>query len=158
MTITSAFVNSFKLELAALTPHAPGDVFKALLIKTVHAGTYDKNITNVGTPGTGTPSTSNVGTDAVAVSGDYNSVDGITLAGFSAVLDGDVSYITFTDPAALAGTTISADGMIIYNSTRGGRVCAVYAFASAPRISTGGPFDINLPAAAGATALIRIGA
>lgn len=157
MTITTAFVNSFKLELAAMTPHTAADVYKALLIKTGHTGVYSKSTTNVGTPGTGVPSTSNVGTDAVAASGDYASVDGITLASFAASLDGDTAIITFTDPAALNGTTISADGLVIYNSSRVGKVCGVYAFASAPRVSTGGPFDINLPAAAAATALIRIG-
>lgn len=157
MSITTAVANSFKQELAAMTPHQAGDTYKLALIKTGHTGTYGKGTTNVGTPGAGAPGAANLGTDAVAVSGDYNSVDGISLAGFAVSLDGDVAIITFTDPAALTGTTISADGCIIYNATRGNRVCGVYAFPSAPRVSTGGPFDINLPAAAAATGLLRIG-
>ena len=156
MAITTAFANSFKTELLAMTPHTAADVYKLVLIKTSHVGTYNKSTTNVGTPGTGTPSTSNLGTDAVAASGGYASVDGITLAGFAASLDGDTAILTFTDPGALAGVTASADGCIIYNSSRANRVCWVYAFAGAPIASTAGPFDVNLPAAAAATAVIRI--
>ena len=156
MAITTAFVNSFKTELLAMTPHTAADTYMLVLIKTGHAGTYNKATTNVGTPGTGTPSSSNLGTDAVAASGGYTSVNGMALAGFSASLDTDTAMLTFTDPAAWAGVTASADGCIIYNSSRAGRVCAVYAFAGAPITSTAGPFDVNLPAAAAATALIRI--
>lgn len=156
MAITNAICNSFKQELMAMTPHTAADTYKLVLIKNGHTGTYNKSTTNVGTPGTGTPSSSNLGTDAVAVSGDYNSVNGITLAGFAASLDTDTAILTFTDPSALTGTTISADGCIIYNSSRSNRAVAVYAFSGAPIVSTGGNFDINLPAAAAATGLIRI--
>ena len=156
MAITTAMCNSFKAELLAMTPHTAGDTYKLVLIKDGHVGTYGASTTNVGTPGSGTPSSSNLGTDAVAASGDYNSVDGITLSGFAASLDGSTGILTFTDPGALTGTTISADGCIIYNSTRSNRVVAVYAFAGDPIVSTSGNFDINLPAAAAATAVIRI--
>lgn len=156
MTITTAVANSFKSELLAMTPHTAADVYKLLLIKTGHAGTYNKSTTSVGTPGTGTPSTSNVGTDAVAASGGYASVDGITLAGFAASLDGDTAILTFTDPGVLSGVTASADGCVIYNSSRSNKVCGVYAFAAAPVASTAGSFDVNLPAAAAATAVLRI--
>lgn len=156
MTITTAMADSFKAELAAMTPHTPADVYRYVLIKTGHTGVYSRLTTNVGTPGTGAPSTSNLGTDAVPVSGGYNSVDGIALAGFAASLNGGEGIITFTDPSPLAGTTISADGCIIYNSSRGNRVCGVYAFANAPVISTGGPFDAGLPVAAAGTAVLRI--
>ena len=156
MSITTALATSFKRELLEMTPHTAADVYKLLLIKTGHTGTYSAATTNVGTPGTGTPSSSNVGTDAVAASGGYASVDGITLASFAVSVDGTTAVLTFADPAALASTTISADGCVIYNSTRGGRVVGVYAFTDAPRISTGGSFDINLPAATAAAGLVRI--
>lgn len=156
MTITSAFATSFKRELLEMTPHTAADTYKLLLIKTGHTGTYNAATTNVGTPGTGTPSSSNVGTDAVAASGGYASVDGITLAGLAVSVDGTTAVATFTDPAALSATTISADGCVIYNATRGGRVLGVFAFADAPRVSSGGSFDINLPAATAAAGLIRI--
>lgn len=156
MAITTAMADSFKAELIAMTPHTAIDAYKYVLIKTGHTGTYSRLTTNVGTPGTGAPSTSNLGTDAVAVSGDYNSVNGIALAGFAASLNGGEGILTFTDPAALTGTTISADGAIIYNSTQGNRVCGVFAFAGAPIVSTAGPFDVNLPVAAATTAVLRI--
>lgn len=146
--------NSFKTELLAMTPHTAADVYKLVLIKAGHTGTYGKATTNVGTPGTGTPSTSNLGTDAVAASGGYT-VDGITLAGFTVSLDTDTAILTFTDPSALTSVTASADGAIIYNSSRSNRAAAVFAFGSTVT-STAGSFDVNLPAAAAATALIRI--
>ena len=156
MAITTAFCNSFKTELLAMTPHTAADTFKLVLIKAGHAGTYGAGTTNVGTPGTGSPTTSNLGTDAQATSGTYSSVDGVTLASFAASLDGSTAILTFTDPSAFTGATLSADGCIIYNSSRSNRACAVYAFAGAPVSSSAGSFDVNLPAAAAATALICI--
>lgn len=156
MAITSAFCTSFKEELLAMTPHTASDTYRLVLIRNGHTGTYGAATTNVGTPGTGAPSSSNLGTDAVSVSGDYNSVNGITLAGFSVTLDGTTAILSFTDPAPLTGTTISADGCIIYNSTRSNRALAVYAFPSAPRVSTGGDFDIQFPAVSALLGLIRI--
>lgn len=155
MSITTAFCNSFKAELLAMSPHTAADAYKLVLIKAGHAGTYGANTTGVGTPGTGTPSASNLGTDAVAVSGDYASVNGIALAGFAASLDASTGILTFTDPGALTGTTISADGCIIYNSSRSNRALAVFSFGGTIT-STSGNFDINLPVAAAATAVIRI--
>jgi hypothetical protein len=156
MAITTAFCNSFKQELLAMSPHTAADTYTILLIKAGHTGTYGAGTTNVGTPGTGTPRTSNVGTDAVAASGCYNSVNGVALAGFAASLDTSTGILTFTDPAAWAGATISADGCIIYNASRGGRTLAVYSFGGTVT-STAGNFDVNLPSAVAATALIRIG-
>lgn len=154
MAITTAFCNSFKQELLAMSPHTAADTYKLVLIKAGHTGTYGKATTAVGTPGTGSPSASNVGTDAVAASGDYP-LAGISLAGFTVALDGDTATLTFTDPGALANVTASAEGAIIYNSSRSNKACAVLAFGSTIT-STNGPFDISLPAAAAATALIRI--
>lgn len=155
MAVTTAFCNSFKSELLAMTPHTAADSYFVVLIRGGHSGTYGAATTNVGTPGSGAPSTSNLGTDAVTASGGYSSVNGMVLAGFAASLDGSTGILTFTDPAAWTGTTISADGAIIYNSTRSNRAVAVYSFGSTVT-STAGDFNLNLPAAAAATALIRI--
>ena len=46
-----------------------GDIFVILLIKVSPARTFDGTQTTVGTPGSGTPSTSNVGTDETSGSG-----------------------------------------------------------------------------------------
>lgn len=155
MAITTAMCNSFKQELLAMTPHTAADTYKLVLIKSGHAGTYGASTTNVGTPGSGSPSTSNLGTDAVATSGTYSSVDGVTLAGFAASLDTSTGILTFTDPSAFTSATISADGCVIYNSSRSNRAVAVFSFG-ATISSTAGSFDVNLPAAAAATGLIRI--
>ena len=138
-----------------MTPHTAADTFKLVLIKGGHAGTYGAATTNVGTPGASAPSTSNLGTDAVPTSGTYSSVDGVTLAGFAVSLDGTTAILTFTDPAAFTSATISADGAILYNSSRSNRAVAVFSFGSTVS-STSGSFDVNLPAVGAATGLIRI--
>lgn len=155
MAITTAMCNTFKSELLAMTPHTAADAYMIVLIKGGHAGTYGAGTTAVGTPGTGAPTTSNLGTDAVPASGGYSSVNGMALAGFAASLDTSTGILTFTDPAAWATATISADGCIIYNSSRSNKAVAVYSFGSTIT-STAGNFDVNLPVAAAATALIRI--
>lgn len=155
MAITSAMCNSFKQELLGMATHVNTDVFKIVLIASTHSGTYSKATTAVGTPGSGAPSTSNLGTDAVPVSGDYNSVNGMTLATLAASLDTDTGVLTFADPAAWTGTTISAAGAIIYNSTKSNKAVAVFSFGGNV-ISSGGNFDLNLPAASAAAGLIRI--
>jgi hypothetical protein len=155
-TITTALCNSYKQEILSGGIHASGDVYKYVLIATAGTGTYGASTTNVGTPGTGAPSTSNLGTDAVAVSGGYNDVAGITLAGFTVTQYNNVTTLNFTDPAALASTTINASGLIIYNSSKANRAVAVYLFTNAPVISTNGDFNVNFPASGEATSLIRL--
>jgi hypothetical protein len=155
MTIATALCNSFKTELLAMTPHTAADSYFVVLVKSGHSGIYGAGTTSVGTPGTGTPTASNLGTDAVAASGGYTSVNGVVLAGFAALLDTSTGILTFTDPAAWAAATISADGCIIYNSSRSNKALATYSFGGTVS-STAGNFDVNLPAAVAATALIRI--
>src|SRR5260370_8973339 len=46
-----------------------GLAYKILLIKVTPTGVYDNTLANVGTPGTGTPSVTNVGTDEAAATG-----------------------------------------------------------------------------------------
>jgi hypothetical protein len=43
------------------------DVFKILLIKAAPSRTFDGSQTNIGTPGSGAPSATNVGTDEVSL-------------------------------------------------------------------------------------------
>jgi hypothetical protein len=156
MAITTKVCDSFLQDLLGMATHVSTDVFKLVLIKSGHTGTYNEEVTAVGTPGTGSPTTSNLGTDAVAASGDYNSVNGITLTGLAATIDTDTAILDFSDPAVLANTTISADGAIIYNSSKSNKAVAVFAFTGAPIVSTNGNFTITLPAPAASTALVRI--
>ena len=153
-TITSAICNSYKTEVLQGV-HLAADVYKFVLIQSAGSGTYNKSTTNAGTPGTGSPTTANVGTDEVATTGTYTA-GGTTLAGFSVTLQGDTACLDFTAPAAFTGTTISANGMLIYNSTRSNKAVATILFPSAPVVSSSGTFTISVPAVGSGTSLIRI--
>lgn len=154
MAITTARATSYIAECLQGI-HVLGDTYKLLLLKPTHTGTYNALTTNVGTPGTGTPSTSNVGTDEASGTG-YTS-GGITLGAPTVSLsaDGLTAKLDFPDPAAIANATLSANGAIIYNATKGNRVVAVFS-AGGTVTSTAAAFDINLPASGDATSLIRI--
>ena len=153
-TMTSAVCNSYKQELLQGI-HEAADVYRFVLIRSAGTGTYNASTTNVGTPGTGSPTTSNVGTDEVATSGTYTA-GGTTLSGYSVTLQGSTAVLDFTAPAAFTGATISADGLVIYNSSQSNRAVAVYAFAGSPIVSTNGTFTITMPAVGASTSLIRI--
>ena len=153
MTISSAICNSFKTELLAMTPHTAGDTYKLVLIKSSASRSYGADQTAVGTPGTSTPSTSNLGTDAVPTSGTYP-LAGVELTNFSATLDGSTAILTWDDPGPFTSATISADGAILYNSTRSNKAVAVFSFGATVS-SLSGSFDLVLPEATASTALIR---
>lgn len=153
-TMTSALCNTYKQEILQGV-HLAADVYKFVLIKSAGTGTYNASTVGAGTPGTGSPSTSNVGTDEVATSGTYTA-GGTTLSGFSATLQGSTAVLDFTAPAAFTSATISADGLLIYNSTRSNKSVAVYAFAGGPIVSTAGTFTITMPAVGSGTSMIRV--
>ena len=161
MTITTAVCNQFKADILAMNVHAAGNTYKLALIKSSASRSYDATQSNAGPSagfGTGTPSASLLGTDAVAASGTYG-VTGFTLNAPSATLQSSTTgCLDFgAAPSAATGTTISADGAIIYNATEtNGKSLAVYAFAGNPIVSVGGSFTITFPSVAAATSLIRI--
>lgn len=152
MPLTAAMATSYKNELFQGV-HLAADTYKIALIKVGATGTYDATMTNVGTPGSGAPSTSNLGTDEVTGAG-YTS-GGATLAGFTTSQSGTTAWLDFTVDPTWAASTISAIGAIIYNSTKSGKVAAVLDFGGTIT-STNGTFTVTLPAAAAATALLRI--
>lgn len=164
MAVTTEVCNQFKADLLGMATHAAGNTYKLILIKNGHAGTYGAGTIGVGASaavdGTGTPSTTLIGTDAISSSnstmGTYP-VTGFTLSGFSASLNTSTGCLDFTAPAAATGTTISASGAILYNSTQAtGKSLACYAFAGAPIVSTAGNFTITFPAVGASTSLVRI--
>jgi hypothetical protein len=142
MGITTAFTNKAKQDFLAGV-HAPGNTYKFLLLKVGASGTYDKNSLNVGTPGSGAPTTSNVGTDECAATGNYAS-GGVTLSGYAAALTSDVASIDWND-AVWSSSTISAIGGVLYNSTAGGNIIAVFDFGGTIS-STNGTFTVTIPA------------
>jgi len=160
MAVTTAVCNQFKADLLGMAVHAAGNTYKLILIKNGHAGTYGAGTIGAGAAaavdGTGTPSTTLIGTDAVAASGTYG-VTGFTLTGLSATLQTSTGCLDFTMAAAATGTTISASGAMLYNSTQAtGKSLACYAFAGAPIVSTGGNFTVTAPAVGASTSMIQI--
>lgn len=140
MAITAAFCNSFKQELLAMTPHTPSDNYKIALFSP--SATLNKNTTAYSATG------------EVGDSGTY-AAGGQSLVGFTVALDGDTAYLDWSTDPEWTGATISAGGALIYNATRANKALAVLDFGGTIT-STNGTFKVTLPAAAAATALIRI--
>lgn len=150
MTMTTAMATSYKLEVHDGI-HAAADVYKILLIKVGATGANDATMTSVGTPGSGAPSTSNVGTDEASGTG-YTS-GGVTLTGRSVTNQSGTSCLDFTTPT-WPGATISAIGAVIYNSSKSNKVLGTFSFGGTIT-STAGTFSATMPAAGAATSLLR---
>lgn len=134
MAITTAVCNSAKKEFLEGV-HLAADVYKIALIKASHAGTFNKNTTNY----------SDLGADEVVGTG--YSAGGATLAGYASALNGDVASIDWSD-ATWAAASISADGAIIYNSSKSNKALQVIAFADTgaiPVTSTAAAFTVTIP-------------
>lgn len=151
MANTTTAANSYKAEILQGI-HLAADVYKIALIKAGAIGNYGASNTNVGTPGTGVPSVSNLGTDEVAGTG-YTS-GGNILTGYSVTITGSVARLDFASPS-WPSATISATGGIIYNSTRANKVVAVYDFGGTIT-STNGTFSVVMPTVGDGTSLLRI--
>ena len=139
MTTTAAFVNSFKQELLAMTPHTAADTYKIALY-TDAAATLNKSTTAYTATG--------------EITGTGYTAGGATLAGFSATLDGDTAILDWTTDPTWPSSTITADTALIYNASRSNKAVAVVKFTSAS--STAATFTVQLPAPAAATGLVRI--
>lgn len=162
MTISSALANTFKKELLEGKHDFLTATIKFVLIKSTHAGTYDKTQTNAGTPGTGTPSSSNVGTDAAAVTGDYTPVTGMTIAFDAPALFGDVAVTHPTSTISLASTNFNSGGAGIiggigfFNSSASNRWIGSLPFPG-PVSTTDDTLEITWSNKDGTTGMIRIG-
>lgn len=137
MAITTAITNQAKQDaLSALMPS--GNVYKAALYTST--ANLDKTSTVY--------STTNEATGTGYTAG------GQTLTGYALTMDGDTAIIDFADPS-WANSSISAAGMVVYDSTNGNKIRAVYSFGQTVT-STNGTFTAVLPAPAAATGLIRL--
>ena len=138
MAITQAMCSSFKTELFGGVHDLDTDTIKIALFTsaaTLSAATTAYATTN-----------EVVGTNYVA--------GGNTLAGAVISLDGTTAIVDFTD-TTWADSSITARGALIYNSSKADRAIAVLDFGS-DKTSTTGDFTVSMPAAAAATALLRI--
>lgn len=134
------------------------DTLKALLV--LASATTNATQTNVGTPGSGAPSTSNIGT--AEVSGANYVAGGVTVTnatGPTATNSSSTAGVAFWTPSASitytnVTLTTAFDTMVLYNSTQGGRVISIHTFGS--QTVTAGTFTLTMPANSTAAALIRL--
>tara|TARA_R100000951_G_scaffold4651_1_gene5366 strand:- start:1394 stop:1831 length:438 start_codon:yes stop_codon:yes gene_type:complete len=144
MAITTAMCNSFKQELLGGVHDLDTDVLKLALIKTSMAGTYGAATTNY----------SDVTGNTDEATGTNYTAGGQALDGATITLDSGTAIVDFTDEV-FGNVTISTDGCIIYNSSQGNKAVAVIDFGGTVS-ATAGDLTIEFPAAAAATAVIRI--
>lgn len=144
MAITTAMCNSFKQELLGGVHDLDTDTLKLALIKTSMTGTYGAATTNY----------SDVTGNTDEATGTNYTAGGQALDGATITLDSSTAIVDFTDEV-FGNVTISTDGCIIYNSSQGNKAVAVIDFGGTVS-ATAGDLTIEFPAAAAATAVIRI--
>lgn len=145
------------------------DVFKMLLIKASPTRTFDGTQTNVGTPGTGSPTATNVGTDET--SGTGYTANGFTLTAITPAVGTTAGFWSFTTNPSWTSASFSATAGIIYNSSaRLGHANGITANASGSAINraisvhdfggtqtvSSGTFTVVLPTNAQGTAILQI--
>jgi hypothetical protein len=148
ITITTAMPTSFKVEILKAVHDftaSTGDTFKIALFVATAAGS--------GTFGAATTNYSNMGADQLPTATGYTQT-GNTLVSVTPVADGTTAVCDFTD-TSWTTATFTTSGALIYNSTASGAACAVLSFGGDQQVSSG-DFTIQFPAAAAATAIIRI--
>ena len=151
ISVTTAMPTSFKVEILKAVhnfSNPGGNTFKIALMKATAAGS--------GTYGAATTSYTNLtsNSDEVA-SGSGYSTGGNTLTSITPVADGTTAICDF-DNTTWSAATFTSCGAIIYNDTAAGDpACAVLSFGGDQQVSSG-DFQIQFPAPAAATAIIRI--
>ena len=148
---TTAMPNSFKVEILKAVHNftaSTGNTFKLALGKSTATvtGTYNASTTSYDTL------TSN--SDELANGNGYTT-GGATLTSVTPVLDSSTAVCDF-DNYTWTSATFTTSGGIIYNDTASGNpACAILSFGGDQQVSSG-DFQIQFPAAAAATAIIRI--
>jgi hypothetical protein len=144
MAITTAMCTSFKSELLGGTHDLDTDVIKLALIKASPSGTYGAATTNY----------SNVTGNSDEASGTGYTAGGQNLDGATISVSGTTAIVDFSDEV-FADVTVSADGCIIYNSSKTNRAIAVIDFGGTVS-ATAGDLTIEFPTADASNAVIRI--
>ena len=148
ISITTAMPTSFKVEILKAVHNftaSTGNTFKIALFKATAAGS--------GTYGAATTNYSDMGSDQLSTATGYTQ-PGNTLTSVTPVADGTTAVCDFSD-TTWSSATFTTCGALIYNSTASGAACAVLSFGGDQQVSSG-DFTIQFPAAAAATAIIRI--
>ena len=138
MAISQALCTSFKSELLGGTHDLDTDVIKIALFTS--SATLDATTTAY--------STTN------EVSGTGYTAGGNTLGSATISTSGTTAFIDFAD-STWSSATITANGALIYNSSKSNKAIAVLAFGG-DKTSTNGDFTIQFPTADASNAIIRI--
>ena len=148
---TTAMPTSFKVEILKAVHNftaSTGDTFKIALGKAAAAvtGTYGAATTSYDTL---------AGNSDELTNGNGYTTGGNTLTSVTPTSDGTTAICDFAD-TSWTSATFTTSGAIIYNDTATGNpACAVLSFGGDQSVSSG-DFTIQFPAAAAATAIIRI--
>ena len=153
MGMATAICSSFKQELMQGGHNLGSNTIKACLVK-ASSTLVSTNQTNVGTPGTGAPTTANIGIDEV--SGTGYTAGGVTTTVGSVGLTGTVSYWQPGGAISFGTVTLATafDAVVLYNSTQTNKAIAAWNFGSTT--VNNGTFTINLPTNDSSNALIRL--
>ena len=149
-TITNSMPTSFKVELMTAThnfTNPGGNTFKIALFVGSAAGTdvtYNNATTNYSQMGVN---------ELPDATGGYDR-PGKTLSSVTPTSSSTTAFTDFADVTWSAATFTTA-GALIYNSSASGAACAVLSFGGDQQVSSG-DFTVQFPAAAAATAIIRI--
>lgn len=148
ITIATAMPTSFKVELLkGLHDLQNGaDTLKIALLKSQSAGS--------GTYGAASTNYTNVTGNSDEASGSGYSAGGNTLTNVTPVADSTTAICDFSD-TTWSSASFTTCGAMIYNTSNSNSACAVLSFGGDQTVSSG-DFQIQFPAAAAATAIIRI--
>ena len=151
ISVTTAMPTSFKVEILRAVHNftaSTGNTFKLALMKATAAGS--------GTYGAATTSYDTLvsNSDELA-SGSGYTTGGNTLTSVTPVADGTTAVCDFSDTTWTSATFTTCGGIIYNDTAAGDPACAVLSFGGDQQVSSG-DFQIQFPAAAAATAIIRI--
>jgi len=148
ISVTTAMPTSFKVELLkGLHDFSNGaDVFKIALLKAAASGS--------GTYGAASTNYSNITGNTDETSGTGYTAGGNTLTNVTPTADSTTAITDFSD-TTWSAASFTSSGAMIYNTTNSNSACAVLSFGGDQTVSSG-DFVIQFPAAAAATAIIRI--
>ena len=151
ITISTAMPTSFKVELfKGLHDLQNGaDTLKIALLKATASGsgTYGAATTNYSTVTGNSDETTNT-------SGSAYSAGGNTLTNVTPTNDGTTAICDFAD-TTWSSASFTTCGAVIYNTNNSNSAVAVLSFGGDQTVSSG-DFQIQFPAAAASTAIIRI--
>ena len=144
MAITSAICNSFKQEILVGTHNftaSTGDTFKIALFT---------SSATLGASTTAYSATNEITNDA----GSAYTAGGEDLTSVTPVLDSSTAVCDF-DNVSWTSATFTANGALIYNSSKSNKAVCAIAFGG-DKTATNGTFTIQFPTADASNAIIRI--